>query len=132
VSHTFPGALGDEYEVCLIAYASPQCADTICEKIVVADGLSVFVPNAFSANDDGINDGFGPVLDGIDPERYHFDVFDRWGAIIFSTRDPNKRWDGLSTSGQEVPEGVYVWKLHLKDGYSGERLETTGHVTLLR
>ena len=132
VSHTFPGALGDEYEVCLIAYASPQCADTVCQKIVVADGLSVFVPNAFSANDDGINDGFGPVLDGIDPERYHFDVFDRWGAIIFSTRDPNKRWDGLSTSGQEVPEGVYVWKLHLKDGYSGERLETTGHVTLLR
>ena len=132
VQHTFPAPLGDAYDVCLIAYASPQCADTICRMITVGDGLNVHVPNAFSPGEDGVNDLFKPVIDGIDPERYHFDIFDRWGQPLFSTRDPNAAWDGRSPSGEDIPQGVYVWRLHLKDSYTGIRYERTGHVTLLR
>jgi gliding motility-associated-like protein len=132
VNHSFPAELGDEYEVCLISYASPQCADTLCKTITVGDALVVHVPNAFSPDGDGINDLFRPVLDGIDPERYEFMIFDRWGSPLFSTRDINAAWDGNFPSGDAVPQGVYVWKLRLRDAYSVREYDRTGHVTLLR
>ncbi|MDQ3100303.1 MAG: gliding motility-associated C-terminal domain-containing protein, partial [Bacteroidota bacterium] len=132
VNHIFPAQLGDEYEVCLIAYASAQCADTICKTITVNDALSIHVPNAFSPDGNDINDRFKPVLAGVDAERYLFMIFDRWGTEIFATTDPNAEWDGRSASGDEIQQGVYVWKVHLKDRYSGERVEQIGHVTLIR
>jgi gliding motility-associated-like protein len=132
VNHTFPAQLGDEYEVCLIAFASPQCADTICKTITVGDALLVHVPNAFSPDGDGINDEFMPVLDGIDPETYTFEIYDRWGQVIFATRTPGSGWNGNFTSGEEVPLGVYVWKMHVTDPFTGRRKESTGSVTLVR
>ena len=132
VNHLFPGELADEYDVCLIAYASPQCADTICKVVTVGDALELHVPNAFTPDGDGINDLFQPVVGGVDPDRYQFIIFDRWGAEIFATTDPDASWNGLSSSGEEFPQGVYAWKLHMKDPYSGDRVERIGHVTLVR
>ena len=132
VNHIFPGQLSEEYEVCLIAYASPQCADTICKVVEVGEALNLHVPNAFSPNGDGINDEFRPIVGGIDPDRYLFMIFDRWGSEIYSTNVPGASWNGLSASGDEIPQGVYPWKLHMKDPYSGDRIERIGHVTLVR
>ncbi len=132
VNHVFPSELGDEYEVCMIAYASPQCADTVCKTITVADALLVNVPNAFTPDGDGINDDFRPILDGIDPESYSFEIFDRYGRSIFSTSNPGDAWNGNFSSGEEVPLGVYVWKMMVVDPFTGRRKESTGHVTLVR
>ncbi|MEO8587834.1 MAG: gliding motility-associated C-terminal domain-containing protein, partial [Flavobacteriales bacterium] len=132
VQYEFPDELGGEYTVCLLALASPDCADTICKVITIDDGMNVSVPNTFTPDGDGINDVFMPITTGIDPRYYHFEIFDRWGLLIFNSTDPAASWDGRTSDGTEAPTDVYVWKLLLKDAYSGDRSDRIGHVSLLR
>jgi len=118
--------------VCLTAVVSPTCFDTACALIAVEPGAGLFVPNAFSPDGDGINDRFFPVLQGIDRRYHRFLVFDRWGQSLFDTADPEAQWDGRFPNGDPVPGGVYVWKITGKDAFSGERLDRSGSVTLVR
>jgi gliding motility-associated-like protein len=129
--HRFEAVLGETHEVCLIAYADTACADTVCRTVEVEDGLAVFVPNTFTPNGDVDNPTFKPVVLGLDPRFYTFEIYDRWGLRFFTTNDPSAAWDG-TYAGQDAPVDVYVWKLVAKDAYSGERVEHIGHVTLLR
>ncbi|MBK9175113.1 MAG: gliding motility-associated C-terminal domain-containing protein [Flavobacteriales bacterium] len=129
--HVFPAQIGDTYGVCLVAVASAQCTDTVCRYITLEDGMVLWVPNTFTPNDDDKNDGFAPVVIGIDPRFYRFEVFDRWGLLVFSSETPGEAWDGM-LSGVEAPQDVYVWKVRVKDSFSGDRVERVGHVNLLR
>ncbi|MCW5899457.1 MAG: gliding motility-associated C-terminal domain-containing protein [Flavobacteriales bacterium] len=131
-SFTFPDHLGGDYTVCLVAFASAACADTLCKVISVEDGLGVFVPNAFTPDSDGFNDLFGAVVPGADPAHFHFEIFDRWGRLMYETRDPQGRWDGRWSDGTETPIGTYVWRLAARDLFTGRSVTRTGHVTLLR
>ncbi|MBK7752016.1 MAG: gliding motility-associated C-terminal domain-containing protein [Flavobacteriales bacterium] len=128
----FPAALEGEYEVCLVAFSAPTCADTACLPLVVRPTLLVNVPNAFTPDGDDINDTFHPVTVGVDPDQYLFQVFDRWGQPLFSTQDPLGAWNGRFLGNEEVPSGVYIWKLEAKGISTTARIERTGHVTLVR
>ncbi len=86
----------------------------------------IYLPNAFSPNDDGINDGFAPVFD----ERLwavEYTVYDRWGQKLFNS--PN----GMAWLGDGTPLGIYVVQLtaHAKTSASQERA-LRGHVALVR
>ncbi|MBX2974173.1 MAG: gliding motility-associated C-terminal domain-containing protein, partial [Flavobacteriales bacterium] len=130
--YTFPVGEGAEYLVCLTAFASEACRDTICKVITVEDGLLIHVPNAFTPDGVAPNDIFKPVIIGVDPANYRFYIFDRWGQPLYETSDPDAGWNGLFTNGTEVPIGVYVWKLVAKDKITANRIERVGHVTLVR
>jgi gliding motility-associated-like protein len=90
-----------------------------------------YAPNSFTPNGDGINDVFIPVSNVVDLLSYEFDVFDRWGAVIYSTRNPNAAWDGTS-GGNPLPNGVYVFRAYAVDAVKKDRHELFGHVTLFR
>ena len=92
----------------------------------------VHVPNTFSPNNDDINDVFLPVVSG-GVENYEFEIFDRWGELIFTTSDPTAGWDG-SVKSTIAQEGVYVWKINYRNGFlpSANSEQLIGHVTLLR
>jgi len=63
-------------------------------KILPKECLSgVFIPNAFSPNNDGKNDIFKPMVFG-NVSQYRFSIYNRWGEKIFETSDPQKGWDG--------------------------------------
>jgi gliding motility-associated-like protein len=131
-SFTFPGVLGGTYTVCLTAVNGNGCVDTVCHPVVVLDLLTVHVPNSFTPNGDGINEGFMPVFN--EPELlidYEFLVFDRWGEQLFESHTPHQPWDGWY-HGQAVKEEVYVWKLVYKDGRSHKKEAVLGHVTVLK
>ncbi|MCB0765373.1 MAG: gliding motility-associated C-terminal domain-containing protein, partial [Flavobacteriales bacterium] len=128
---TFPGVEGDVYTVCLTAMDVNDCPDTYCAPITVLDILTVHVPNAFTPNDDGFNDGFGPVFNVPWVTDYQFMIFDRWGERIFASEVPEERWDGRY-GGEVAKTEVYVWKLQCRDRLSGEFIERMGHVTLLK
>ncbi|MEB2342796.1 MAG: gliding motility-associated C-terminal domain-containing protein, partial [Flavobacteriia bacterium] len=128
---TFPYDVEGIYPICLIAYASPTCADTACADLLIPASASVFVPNAFTPDGDGKNDDFAPIVGGLDPGDYHFYIFDRWGQLVFSTDDIKAGWDGKK-DGHDAPQDVYVWKLVGQDVIAKTRLERTGHVTLVR
>jgi len=130
-SFNFPGGLGGTYTVCLTAMDVNGCADDTCAVITVLDRLLVFVPNSFTPNGDGVNDGFLPIFNTDAVVDYKFLVFNRWGEEIFNTELPGKPWNG-DYSNVSSKEEVYVWKLTAKDKYSGDLIEKIGHVTLLR
>jgi gliding motility-associated-like protein len=130
--HAFPAQIGDAYGICLVAYASAACADTVCRTITLEDGMVLWVPNTFTPNDDEKNEGFAPVVLGIDERFYRFEVFDRWGLRVFASDTPGEAWNGRHPDGTDAPIDVYVWKVRVKDAFSGDRVERIGHVSLLR
>ena len=100
-------------------------------EIICAD--DVYVPNAFSPNNDGINDIFRVDLaDGLDISSFRFSLFDRWGNIVFETRDPTFQWDGF-LKGQKVLSGSYNYLLELGTiNLEGEIISTsTGSLVIL-
>jgi gliding motility-associated-like protein len=93
---------------------------------VCRDGLEgVYLPNAFTPNGDGVNDDFRVVTNVRVLADYELAVFDRWGQVLFSTRDQGTGWDAEGT-----PIGVYVWKLWYTDTNGPQ--QRVGHVTVVR
>lgn len=125
---TFPDVPGS-YNVCLIASSGYGCVDTMCYEVIVNDVELVFVPNAFTPDNDGTNELFTPVLNFL-PSEYEFTVWNRWGERIFLSEAPDEGWDG-TVKGVDAPIDVYVWKLNVT-GQDGEKQEYVGHVTLVR
>ena len=133
IEHTFPGDLSAEYEVCLTVSDSLGCEATWCRMIVVDDVLTLYVPNAFTPDGDGVNEQFLPVLLGLDPEDYALDIFNRWGETVFTTKEPGMAWNGGIGNGDDlVKQGVYIWRIMARDRFTAERREYFGHVTLLK
>lgn len=91
------------------------------------------LPNVFSPDDDGVNDFFVP-FEHCQVRALDLRIYNRWGQIIYTTRDPRILWNGRSgTSGDAVPEGVYYYVCLLTDAADGRTGETlTGSLQLLR
>lgn len=68
-----------------------------------------FIPNAFSPNDDGINDRFG-VLNTFSLQNFSLKLYDRYGHIVFSTQNVTEKWDG-KLNGKKMPSGTYTWQI---------------------
>ncbi|HTL80851.1 MAG TPA: gliding motility-associated C-terminal domain-containing protein [Bacteroidia bacterium] len=90
----------------------------------------VYVPNAFTPNNNGLNDMFMPSTGYVDIVDYDFAVFNRWGEKIYETDDRTQGWDG-TYGGHKCERGVYVWLLTFKTS-SGQYIDQKGIVTLLR
>ena len=92
----------------------------------------IYVPNAFTPDYDGINDGFGPQ--GVNITNFDFYVFNRWGEQIFHSTSMDDKWDG-KVNGNIVPIDVYVWKIFYRteEDYGGLKpRQKVGTVTVLR
>lgn len=98
----------------------PRCQD-ICPFLF---------PNAFTPNDDGTNDVFRPVGECPEVESFRFQVYNRWGDLVFEGLEPTDGWDG-EVNGQPAPTDVYVWWARYRLPDQEEILEK-GDVTLLR
>ena len=111
------------------------CKDSITEPVEILPNFTFYIPNAFSPNGDGTNEGFKGLGIGIDNSTYNLWVFDRWGLMIFYADDIDKSWDGhiRGNEGQPiVQEDVYVWKVKFNDTIHHKLHEYHGTVTLLK
>lgn len=82
----------------------------------------IFIPNAFSPNNDGFNDDFKPITDcGL---KYSMQIFNRWGEIIFSTDSTNEGWDGRY-KGTKVQDGQYSYIVFYTGILNGASFEET-------
>jgi gliding motility-associated-like protein len=86
---------------------------------------AVYVPTAFSPNSDGLNDLFRARVND-DVSNYKLEVYNRWGALVFRTSDPEGAWDG----GQQ-PIGNYIWVLVYTDSKKQARKQT-GYLMLVK
>lgn len=92
-----------------------------------------FIPNVFTPNQDGVNEDFRPKLSQGGVSNYELNIFDRYGRLIFSSKDVAQAWEG-NYKQQLAPEGVYYWILQYdcKEGNEPQQKVLKGHVSLLR
>lgn len=127
--YNFSRIIAQQYYIQLYVENQNGCSDMVYGTQIVEGEYSLFVPNVFTPNGDGINDSFFPIGDKI--ENYSFKIFNRWGGLMFSTNDLNEKWDGTYQN-KPLSSGSYVWKIDLINSSSGEESNLKGHVLLTR
>lgn len=129
-NHTFPPIAGS-YDITLTAINS-SCIDSTTRRIDIENVPLYFVPNAFTPDGDLHNNEFKPILvSGIDLQNYSLLIYNRWGGLVFESRNAEIGWDGRF-GGHEAQEGIYIWKLSLQSIDHAEPVEDHGFVSLLR
>ncbi len=127
--YIFPGS--GTYDVKLIAMNSFGCKDSISKPVTIDFLLNYFAPNAFTPNDDLINDSFNIVITGIMDSTYLMVIFDRWGKEIFVSNDRKQPWSGKdASSGKMYPSGCYLFRSSFID-QSGKKHVLYGKVLLI-
>jgi gliding motility-associated-like protein len=107
-----------------------RCGDIYDSIVVVYPEVLVFLPNAFTPNEDKNNTFFPQYESNEKIIIESFEIYNRWGAIIYSSK--NKAWDGKYND-KLCDSGVYIWRLLYKTKYTGNNIfEKTGDVNLIR
>jgi gliding motility-associated-like protein len=101
--------------------------DEISVKVV--NKVDIYVPSGFTPNNDGLNDVLKAIPIGIKDFRI-FTVYNRWGQVVFQTKDPSRAWNGMF-NGTPQSSDVYVW---IAEGISffGEVIKRKGTVVIIR
>lgn len=100
------------------------------DSIRVEVSGSLYAPNAFTPDGDGINDIWRPQ--GKKIEEYHLQIFDRWGEKVFESHSLENGWDGR-VNGHPAKPDVYVYKIEYSEKHlPTEMKERTGEITLIR
>lgn len=106
--------------------------DTMYSNVIeLVQSPRIYVPNAFTPNNDGLNDVFIPRGIFVDPDSYELYIFDREDRIVFFTKDFLQGWDGLSDKGNEEKLDTYVYLIRLLLS-NGVLFEKRGIVTKVK
>lgn len=106
------------------------CKDTTSLMLKLKQSYALYIPNTFTPNDDGTNDGF--KAKGYNIVEFHLTIYDRWGHKVFETSDMDNAWDGKTKNSDEpIKDDVYVWKANVVD-VNNKTHDLVGHVTLLK
>lgn len=131
--HTYPSEGSGSYTITLTATTLYGCEDTRVKYVHVFQDYTIYVPNTFTPDYNGVNEVFKPEMEGFDPYEYTLYIFNRWGDLIFESHNMEIGWDG-SFKGQayDSQDGVYTWKIEagLKD--SADSKIFVGHVSILK
>ena len=106
-------------------YCGSDTGDAAIEVLV----CDIFIPNAFSPNNDGENDIFNIREEGV--ESLSIKIYDRWGNNVFETKDKPEGWQGINKSGTFSNQGVYVYRIQYVL-INGVENEIRGNITLIR
>lgn len=111
---------------CLTVTGGNGCIDSTYLTTTIS---IIFIPNAFSPDQNSINDVFKPIVKNV--HNYQFLIFNRWGDKVFHTSDPEEGWDGYYR-GNLCEQSSYVYKINFVDDERKTFHEYMGNVTLLR
>jgi len=105
------------------------CIETQSLHVKVYKGPTFYTPTAFTPNNDGQNDLFRAVSPGMQSLDY-FRIWNRWGQLVFESRDLRAAWDG-QFQGKKAVGGTYTWAVSGID-YQGKVHQQKGYVVLIR
>ena len=114
----------------VIATNGEGCNSEDSIHITVIQYNDIYVPTAFTPNNDGRNDIIRPIFGG-KYELKEFGVYNRWGQKLFSTPKRGAGWDG-KVNGILQNTGAYVWIVNVTDTKSGEKIERKGTFMIIR
>jgi gliding motility-associated-like protein len=131
--HNYLNSDSTSFIIRLVATNAEGCTDTSYNNVIIYEDLIYYIPNSFTPDGNAFNQTFQPVFySGFDPYNFRMIIFDRWGEIIFETKDANVGWDGSYLNQELVQSGVYTWKIEFKTNRNDERKRVYGHVNVLR
>ncbi len=112
----------------IIATDTIGCKGEAIFEVIVINDYIIYIPNAFTPNNDGVNDDFKIFSKGV--KTYELQIFNRWGEKIFESNSLTNGWDGTYKNKEMLPEVyVYVAKFEFLDGYKTNK---KGSVTLIK
>jgi gliding motility-associated-like protein len=118
------------YEVILVA-SNNGCSDTaksIINVIPIAPP-TLEIPNVFTVNGDNVNDVFS--INSTNVAEFEMFILNRWGNTVAILKDVNEPWNGTTTNGTELTDGVYFYTYKLT-GLNGDKKEGHGFITVIR
>ena len=118
------------YLTSLIVGNNLGCTDTTYKYITVLASCYIAVPSAFTPNGDGLNDYLYP-LNAFKADNMVFRVYNRYGQVLFESKNWTKKWDGRVNSIAQ-PSGTYVWTFSYTDHDTGQAVFLKGTAVLIR
>ena len=100
------------YQVSLVVM-NGICSDTIQHTLIIDPVYTLYIPEAFTPNNDGLNDIFAPKGKSI--VEFDMDIYNRWGEKIFYSVDMNHGWSGKISSDAKAMAGYYSYVIHITD-----------------
>jgi gliding motility-associated-like protein len=118
----------DTFNTCLVATNIAGCSDTTCKPVAARIVALLDVPNAFTPNNDGVNDKV--FVRGFGIRKMIWRIYNRWGVLVYETADRTQGWDG-SYKGSVQSKDVYHYTLDVEFS-DNSTYHKTGDITLLR
>ena len=126
------------YQVSLTTLSIDGCENTAYQTIIITPSFTIYIPNAFTPNNDLDNDYFMPILEGV--QDFEMSIYDRLGQRVFRTTDYSNEycikgcsstWDGTINGGEYGTIGIYIYNLVITD-INGKVRNFEGPITLIR
>ena len=126
VTHEYDGL--DEYDVAITVTTNNGCFDVA--TVHLYGSVILYIPTAFTPNNDGLNDAFEIV--GRQIESFELVIINRWGDVVYTSTSLEDAWMGEVNNGEHLaPDGMYQWVIKVQ-GYDVDAEEIRGVVNLLR
>jgi gliding motility-associated-like protein len=101
--------------------------------VIVQEDIDIYIPNSFTPDYDGINDVWQIQGRGFQGLGFELLIFNRWGDVIFESKDPFAAWTGSVHNGQTfAPDGVYFYRVKIRDVQFDVNHLYEGHIVLVR
>lgn len=124
--HVFDGL--SDYTTSLQVTNAIGCTNTA--YTLINGPVILYVPNAFTPNNDGINDVFR--VTGSSIARYNIQIFNRWGEVVFESDNIEEVWDGSHQGGTHYSQNdIYSYVIKVK-GFDTDAFERSGHISVMR
>ena len=130
ITHRFSDQDSGTYYVELYIETDKGCAASEIKKIVIDQAFMIYIPNAFTPNNDQRNDFFKPVVNGV--SEYEFYIYSRTGQRIFYTDALDEGWNGKIDNEKEYAlSGKYGYAIYIVDIH-GKKRNFHGDLLLIR
>ena len=130
ITYTHPG----NYQLVAIGYNVLGCPGTPMVyniSVTQCDPLLYWIPNTFTPDDNEHNQMWTPVFtNGFDPNEFFLIVFNRWGEVVWESRNPYTGWDGTYNN-TKCQDGTYTYKVWFGDAKTDAKYNVYGHFTLI-
>lgn len=127
----FPEGVTGQYPVQLVVETALGCTDTVTYTMNIVDDVLFYAPNTFTPDGDEFNQTWKIEVAGIDIYDFELIIFNRWGEIVWETRDPSVGWDG-TYNGRPIQDGTYAWIARVSVPNNDDKIEYNGTINLIR
>ena len=117
------------YIVSLMVTNTYGCSDKLSTEISVRPEFTLFIPNSFTPNGDGLDDDFMAYGEGM--IQYKMTIYNRWGDNIFQSNNKAFGWNGKNRFDENIPGGIYLYHIAITD-FNGKPWVYNGEVNLMR